>query len=496
MPLLQAKKISISFSSISILENVDFLLQQGEINCLCGENGAGKSTLVKVLSGIYSEYSGEIFINDKLVSMKSPTEAVKHGIYAIQQHRDLAPSLNAVENMFMCNELYIRKSKQRFDFNKMTKLAKEYISKFGVEINLDVPVKNLKISEQGIIAICKALVAQSKILLIDEASAPLDDEERSALYKSLQNLAKEGTGIVYITHHLDEVFRIGDSVTVLKDGKNVGRYSINELDKTKLIAKMTGNVHFYQRDLTEAKNYSEEKVIEVKNLSAKGINNISFYVRKGEVLGIAGLEGSGKDLIALTCFGYKKAQNGELIIKGEKTHLQSTIDAIRHNIGLIPNNRKEAGLVLCRDIADNITISYLNKYNIAFISGYRSNRIANAFIDKIRIKCSGPNQIVEYLSGGNQQKVLVSKWLQTKVDILFMIEPTEGIDIAARADLYGIFRELAKEGKAIIIATSDIDELMELSDRILTMAGGSIVNEYEIDQADKQIILADILKTA
>jgi ribose transport system ATP-binding protein len=496
MPLLEVKNLSISFSGIQILHEINFSVDEGEINCLCGENGAGKSTLVKVLSGIYSDYSGEILIQNKAVSLTAPTDAVKYGIFAVQQHRDLAPSLSSVENMFLCNEIYIGKNRQRLDFVKMHELAKEYVSKFGIEIDLDVPVRELKVSEQGVIAICKALVRNCKILLIDEASAPLDDEERRALYTSLQKLAKEGTAIVYITHHLDEVFKIGNSVTVLRDGRNVGKFLVSEIDKSKLIASMIGDVHLYSRELGEQKSLSDENMLEVNHLSAKGLNDVSFFVKSGEILGIAGLEGSGKNLIALSCFGFSKIQKGEIRLKNKKINLKSPLDAIKNNIGLIPDNRKEAGLVLSKDISDNIIITYLNKYDQQIISGREITKIARNYINKLRIKCVGPSQLVEYLSGGNQQKVLVSKWLQSQVDVLFMNEPTEGIDVAARADLYEIFRELAREGKAIIIATSDIDELLELSDRILTMANGIIINEYRIEEADKQVILSDVLSAA
>ncbi len=496
MALLEVKNLSISFSGIEILHDIDFSIEAGEINCLCGENGAGKSTLVKVLSGIYSDYTGEIYFQGEKISLLMPTDSVKKGIFAVQQHRDLAPSLNAIENMFLSNEIYVGKSKQRLDFKKMRALAKEYINKFNIDINLDMPVKDLKVSEQGVIAICKALVRDCKLLLIDEASAPLDDEERRALYASLQNLAKEGTAIVYITHHLDEIFRIGNTVTVLRDGRNAGKFLVSEIDKPKLIAAMTGDVKLYSRSLEQSKVLSDENVLEVRNLTVKGLNNVSLTVKRGEILGIAGLEGSGKNLIALSCFAYHKIQDGEIILKNKKVHLKSPIDAIRNNIGMVPDNRKEAGLVLSKDISDNIIITYLNKYNQQLISTAETTKIARNYINKVRIKCVGPSQLVEYLSGGNQQKVLVSKWLQSNVDVLFMNEPTEGIDVAARADLYQIFRELAQEGKAIIITTSDIDELLELSDRIITMASGEIVNEYSIEQADKQVILADILKSA
>lgn len=496
MALLEVNNLSISFSGIEILHNINFSIDEGEINCLCGENGAGKSTLVKVLSGIYAEYTGDIYFQNKKISLLFPTDAVKNGIFAVQQHRDLAPLLNAVENMFLSNEIYIGKTRQRLDFKKMRALAKEYINKFNIDIDLDVPVRDLKVSEQGVIAICKALVRDCKLLLIDEASAPLDDEERRALYASLQNLAKEGTAIVYITHHLDEIFKIGNTVTVLRDGQNAGKFLVSEIDKHKLIAAMTGNVKLYSRNFEQQKVFSDENILEVNNLCVKGLNNVSFHVKRGEILGIAGLEGSGKNLIALACFGFFKILDGEIILNNKKVTLKSPLNAIKNNIGMIPDNRKEAGLVLSKDISDNIIITYLNKYDQHLISSAETSKTARNYINKLHIKCVGPSQLVEYLSGGNQQKVLVSKWLQSDVDVLFMNEPTEGIDVAARADLYQIFRELAQEGKAIVIATSDIDELLELSDRIITMAIGEIVNEYSIEQADKQVILSDVLRAA
>jgi ribose transport system ATP-binding protein len=497
MPLLETKKINISFSGIQILYDVDFELNEGEINCLCGENGAGKSTLVKVFSGINFTYTGDIFIEGKNIRINSPVEAVKLGIYAVQQHRDLAPTLNAVENMFLCNEICIGKGRQRFDFPRMRALTLEYISKFGVEINVDIPVQNLTVSEQGIIAICKALVTDSKILLIDEASAPLDDAERLILYNSLQRLAGEGKGIVYITHHLDEVFRIGHTVTVLRDGYMVDKFPIADLDKQKLIAAMTGNTQIYSRGKDTNKVKLGETVLEVEHLCAEGLKDISFFVRGGEILGIAGLEGSGKAAIAQVCFGFQRAGAGTIKHRGRKLKLRYPIDAIQHNIGLVPNNRKEVGLVLCRDIADNIIITHINKYKKKFAAPRWAIRTAKDFIENLRIKCSGASQIVQFLSGGNQQKVLVAKWLKAEVDVLFMIEPTEGIDVGARADLYGIFRKYAREEKkAIIIATSDIDELMELSDRIITMAEGKIINEYPFEKADKQTILSDILSSS
>jgi len=494
--LLEAKNINISFTGIQILYDVDFQLNAGEINCLLGENGAGKSTLIKVFTGINSEYTGEIYLNGEPIEIRSPRDAIEHGIYAVQQHRDLAPSLDAVENMFLGNELFVGNSKQKLDFKRMREIAKEYISRFGIDVNLDVPVRNLKLSEQGVIAICKAMVANSKILIIDEASAPLDDSERVALYDSLQQLAREGKGIVYITHHLDEVFRIGDTITVLRDGRNVAKFDTSEIDKIQLVESMTGNAKLYSRDedTGEKKNLGDT-VIEIKNLSGDGLENVNLSARKGEILGIAGLEGSGKDIIAKCCFGITGA-SGEITINGEVFKPKTPIDAIKKNIGLVPNDRKVNGLLLVRDVRENIIISDINKNNRTVVSERWSESTAKKYVAEMGIKCASTSQLIEYLSGGNQQKALIAKWVEADVDVLFMIEPTEGIDVGARSDLYKVFKDLAKQGKTIIIATSDIDELLTLSDRIMTMFDGKIVGEYDYDKITKQEILADILSVA
>lgn len=493
MKLLEARNINISFSGTQILHDVQFEIESGEINCLCGGNGAGKSTLIKILSGINSNYTGEICVEGKAVRLSKPSEAVECGIYAVQQHRDLAPTLNAVENIFLNNEICIGKSKQRFDRETMRRKAMEYIQKFGVEMDLECPVAKLSVAEQGIVAICKALARNSRILLIDEASAPLDDAERQHLFEALQGLAKEGKGIVYITHHLDEVFRIGSSVTVLRDGYNAGRFSIGELDKKKLIACMTGNAKLYSRSADSSVSNIGEVVLEVQNLKAEGLTDISFSARKGEIIGIAGLEGSGTKYIAECCFGDRKIQSGTLKLHGENFSPRTPIQAIQRGVGLVPDDRKVNGLVLCKNISENIVISRINRFKKKWITNRYADEISKKYVERFSIRCTGNRQLIEYLSGGNQQKVLVAKWLDTEPDVLFMIEPTEGIDVGARADLYAIFREMAKSGMTLIIATSDIDELLELSDRILTMSRGRIVSEYAADAADKKQIMAEIL---
>lgn len=494
MVLLETKKINISFSGIQILFDVDFELKEGEIHCVCGENGAGKSTLVKILTGIYPHYTGDVIIGDEQVSIQNPRDAREQGIYAVQQHRDLVPTLNAVENIFMGNGIFKReRGKQRLDFEKMRERSLDLISKFGVQIEMNTPVQNLKVSEQGIIAICKALAAKSKILLIDEASAPLDDAERQVLYNTLKKLRDEGKGIVYITHHLDEVFNIGDRVTVLRNGEKVATENIAGFDREKLIQAMTGNIKIYDRKDTDTEINQDDLLMRFDNVSNKHISDITFDVYKGEIIGFAGLEGSFKSEIASVAFGLSKYKSGMVYFKDKPLSSKHPIQSIRKGIGLVPTDRKNAGLITCRSVAENTILTAINKKKKSIVSQSWVRKVVSKNIKQLGIKTSGQKQLVEYLSGGNQQKVLLSKWLEAQVDLLFLVEPTEGIDVGARADLYEIFRQLKEDGKALVIFTSDIDELLVLSDRIFSMVEGRIMGEYKSRSAQKQTILSDIL---
>ncbi len=494
MELINANNIGVKFGGIPVLEDVNFELRSNEIHCLCGENGAGKSTLVKVFTGVNTHYTGQIYVEDNPVTIDSARKARELGIYAVQQHRDLVPTMNAVENMFMGSELTVNKSKQRIDFDAMREIAGKEFQKFGASINLDVPVGSLKVSEQGIIAICKALIADSKILLIDEASAPLDEAERKMLYDNLIRLRAEGKGIMYITHHLEEVFILGDRITVLRNGKKVDTVLTSDVDKNELIRMMTGDVKLYERQENGRKVEDDETpVIQFENVSSDHLKNINFEAFKGEIIGFAGLEGSYKDEIAAVAFGLSKLHSGSILYKGENLVSNRPVDAIRKGIGLVPKDRKNAGLILCRSVYENIILININRFKEHVINKKRGMKATQNLIKKLSIRTRGTGQLVEYLSGGNQQKVLISKWLEAKSEVLFLIEPTEGIDIGARADLYALFKEMAREGTTLVIFTSDIDELMVLSNRIYTMVEGEIINCYDIEDADKQQILSDIL---
>ena len=492
--ILEMKNISKLFSGVQVLFDSGIQLRAGEIHGLVGENGAGKTTLIKILCGMYPDYTGEIMINGNPVSMNSPKCSRDFGIFSVQQHRDLVPTMTAAENIFLGN--YILKKNGSINMAEMRARAEEFFSIFSTKINMDVPVSELKVSEQEIIAICKAVASDGKIFLIDEASAPLDNHERAILYNLLRKLRDEGKGIIYISHHLEEIFTIGDRVTVLRNGMNVWTKDISETNRESLIAAMTGNKKLYQRvshPAVEGGQGDSAAIFDFDHVSCDGVDDLSFKVHKGEVIGFAGLENSGKNEVANLMFGLMQPKSGSLKYNGKITRFTSPSKAIRADIAMIPTERKVQGLVSCRSVAENIVLAFVNKGRKPILNRRKITGTAQRSIRDLLIKASSANQLLEYLSGGNQQKVLVAKWMMTEMDVLLCVEPTEGVDVGARADIYRIMRDLSDKGTTIVIFSSDIDELLTLCDRIYTMYHGQITGEFNAETVEKSRILSEIL---
>lgn len=492
--ILDVQNVSISFLGIQVLHDVNMQLLAGEIHCLVGENGAGKSTLVKILSGINANYTGQILVDGKPVEIRSAQISRSSGIFSVQQHRDLVPTMNAVENVFLGN--YIVKKNGSLDWPAMREKTLEYLRLFDLEIDLNVPVSTLRVSEQGILAICKAIASGGEILLVDEASAPLDNFERSRLYSLLRKLRDSGKGIVYISHHLEEIFALGDRVTVLRNGRSVWTGDTRDIDRSMLINTMTGNKKIYSRtekQMQPGVQEEEQPIFEFRDVCANGVNHVSFAVKKGEIIGFAGLEGSGKQQVADLMFGLSRHTSGQIIYHGKETNYSHPSQAVAANIGLVPTDRKVQGLVPCRSVMENASLSVINKNKQKLLDRRTMAKRVEQSIKELNIKTSGINQLVEYLSGGNQQKVLLDKWLQTGLDLLLCVEPTEGVDVGARGDIYQIMRQTSEQGKTIVIFSSDIDELLTLCDRIYSMANGQIVREFLPEKAEKTEILSDIL---
>jgi len=483
--LLHSERISKNFPGVKALDNINFDLRKGELHCLVGENGAGKTTFVKILSGAYPSYEGDIFITGENVHITDPIHAFQYGIAAIQQHRDLVPTLSGVENIFLGSE----ETKGFFvDSDKQYKKAKEITDKFDEYLDLKIPVQFLTVAEQEIIAIAKALVRNCQILLIDEATAPLDRNERKTLFEVLIELKnEEEKGIVFISHNVEELFEIGDRVTVFQDGKLVGTRDIRDVTVNDVIRLMIG------REARE--RYAKQKVergaeiLRLEDVTVHNkLQNVSLEVHRGEIVGVAGRLGSNKEMIADVIFGLAELDEGEIFFKNKRLHVDMPVDAIQKGIGMLPLDRREEGLILCRGLAENAILTWVNKLKKRFSSIKFINRMTKDYIDKLDIKASSINQRVEYLSGGNQQKVVMSKWLVADADLLILVEPTEGIDVKTRWEIYTILEDLATAGKGILVISSDVDELIVISDKIIIMRDKRIVENVEGDKIDKEYI--------
>jgi len=488
--LLKLKNVVKKFPGVVALRGVNFELERGEVHCLVGENGAGKSTIVKILSGVYPDYEGEILIDSQPAHLSSPREARQLGIASIQQERDLVPTLNSLENIFLGNEWRTRY--RLLDKKSMLNYATELANRLGVNIDLTKPVELLNVPDQEIVAIAKALSTECKILLVDEATAPLDSEERIKLFEVTRKLKQEGKGIVYISHNLEEIFQIGDKVTVLRDGRVISTKDVSKTNLEEIIHLMVGRIKRFHKQEAEL----GEKVFSVKDFRIDGfIEKVNFDVKRGEILGITGLAGCGKIEVLEGIFGLLPNAEGKINLQGKYVKITSPLSAIKKGIGLLPNNRREKGLVTCRPVSENIGLTFINSSNTVRISPKTIMRVAKEFIRLLRIVVSSPKQRVEYLSGGNQQKVVFAKSLAAKCNVLMLNEPTEGIDVRVRRELYDTLNNLAREGKSIVITSSDVEEILNMCDRILVMVNGRVAGEFTTSQTNKKEILEYMSKS-
>ena len=493
--LLEMKGITKSFPGVQALQNVNFDLQSGEVHCLVGENGAGKSTLIKIIAGVYQPDFGDIAIDGKKVHLESTHTAQQMGVSTVYQELDLVPTLTVAENIFLGEEFTT--SFGLLDKRKADKEARILLDELGTALNPKAVIQDLGITYQQLVAIGKALSRKSKILILDEPSAALNLEQVEKLFEIIAALKKKGIGIIYISHRLEEIFKIGDRVTILRDGKLITTSSVQEMNLSKLIRFVIG------RSLKE--QYVKESievgdpVLRVSGLQRKGIfHNVSFHLNKGEILGFCGLTGSGRTEIARTILGIDQKDSGDISIEGRRVEINSPADAIALGLGLIPEDRKEQGVVLCRSVGENISLSVLRQIcspPFGVINRRRQKSIENEYISKLNIMTPSSQHLVQNLSGGNQQKVVLAKWLATKCKILIFDEPTRGIDIGAKREIYGIMNALVKQGVSIIMISSELPELLALSDRILIMAKGDIVETLYSKEATQEILLEKMGET-
>jgi ribose transport system ATP-binding protein len=480
------KGITKSFYNVKALDNVSFSVKKGEIHAIVGENGAGKSTLMKILSGVYTKDAGEIFIDGKKVDILSPDQAQKLGIATIFQEFNLIQDMSVAENIFLGREprkgLFV-------DYNLMAEGTRKIFQRIGFNVNPYELVKNLGIAEQQIVEIAKALSLDSKIFIMDEPTAVLTDKEIEKLFALMKSLKNSGVTILYISHRLKEIIEICDRVTVLRDGKYIATKDVKDVDEKEIVKLMVGrelNELFPRHELS-----SKMELLRVEKLTSESVKDINFKLLKGEILGIAGLVGAGRTELAETIFGIRKKFDGQIYVKGELTDIKSPIDALKKGICLATEDRKSTGLILEMDAKSNITIPNLEKYVKLKFFIDRKNEISDVtnIARDLAIDVGSLVKEVKYLSGGNQQKVVLAKWILKNSEIYIMDEPTRGIDIGAKREIYYLIKKLADMGKGIIVISSEMQELLGLCDRILVMWQGKITGEFYRGEATEEEIM-------
>lgn len=494
---LEAKGIVEDFPGVRALDKVNFNLKRGEVHALVGENGAGKSTFVKILTGVYSPDEGEIFIDGKKVNISNPHKAQELGISIIYQEFNLVPYLSVGENIYL-GKYFFRGSRffKVVNWRRLYEESKSILRSLGVDIDPKICVQDLTVAEQQVVEIAKALAIKSRILIMDEPTSALNYFEVKHLFQIIKNLAKKGVSIIYISHRLEEVMEIGDRVTVFRDGHNVGSLSIKEATVYKLTQMMIGR-KLKSKFPTWSKREIGDELLRVKNLSAKAgvkkryaFRNINFVLHKGEILGIGGIIGSGKSELAKALVGAYPVEEGCVEIMKSKADINSPRDAIRQGIGYLPADRMNEGVVLTLSVVKNITLSSLSRFiKVGFLRLKQECSAAEEYKKELDIRTLTVNRLVMYLSGGNQQKVMIAKWLCTQAKILVFDEPAQGIDVGAKFAIYQLIFHLTKKGLGIILISSEIPELINMCDRILVMRQGEIVSDFLREEASQEKIL-------
>ncbi|WP_199425829.1 multiple monosaccharide ABC transporter ATP-binding protein [Thermaerobacillus caldiproteolyticus] len=503
--ILEMRGITKEFPGVRALDNVNLKVREGEIHALCGENGAGKSTLMKVLSGVYpyGSYSGDILFKGEICKFKDIKQSEELGIVIIHQELALIPYLSIAENIFLGNE---QAKKGIINWNETIVKTKELLQKVGLDESPNTLVANLGVGKQQLVEIAKALSKKVKLLILDEPTAALNEDDSENLLNLLLEFKEQGMSAVIISHKLNEISKVADSITILRDGKTIETLDMrrDNVTEDRIIKGMVG------RDLTNRYPKREpnigEVIFEVKNWNVyhplhndrKVINNVSFYIRKGEIVGIAGLMGAGRTELAMSIFGksYGRKISGQILKNGSEIYLEDVGKAIEHGIAYVTEDRKGNGLILMEDIRKNITLAHLRKISNKFVVNGNEEIIeAEKFLKKLKIKTPSVFQKTEKLSGGNQQKVVLSKWIFAEPDILILDEPTRGIDVGAKYEIYTLMNQLSQEGKGILMISSELPEILGMCDRIYVMSEGRITGELSKEEATQENIMKLMTKS-
>lgn len=486
--ILTMKGIDKSFPGVHALDHVDLEVRKGEVHALMGENGAGKSTLMKVLTGIYTKDSGTITYEGKEVEFHNTREAQEAGIVIVHQELNMLGHLTVAQNIFIGREF---KKGIRIDDRKMNEEAKKLFDKLNIHIDPSETMGNLTVGKQQMCEIAKAISHDAKIIVFDEPSAALTESEIEELFKIIRDLRRQQLGIVYISHRMDEIKVITDRVTVMRDGSYVGTLVTSECTKDDIINMMVGRVIYEDPKTVSNVKKDAPVVLKVEHLNAgRMVQDVSFELRKGEILGFSGLMGAGRTETARAIFGADPKTGGTIYINGKKVEIQTPQDAVNCGIGYLSEDRKRYGIVVQKSVAENSTMANLDHFvKGLFIDKKAEKKAAQEYVESLATKTPSTDQLVVNLSGGNQQKVVIAKWLVRNCDILIFDEPTRGIDVGAKSEIYKLMNRLAAEGKSIIMISSEMTEILRMSDRIVVMCEGKKTGEIDISEASQELIM-------
>lgn len=486
------ERICKNFPGVRALDNVHFELRRGEIHALMGENGAGKSTFIKVITGVYHPDDGELLLNGEKLQIRNPKEAYKHSIAAIYQHSTSYPHLSITENIFIGHE-DVSGPLRTIRWGMLHKRASELLKELGSDLDPRTPVGNLTVAEQQVVEIAKAISSNASILIMDEPTASLSKRECDNLYAIAEKLRDDGVSIIFISHRFEDMYRLADRVTVLRDGQYIGTWDVDKISQDELITAMVGR----QIDNIYPEKNCEigEEIFRVENLRRLGyFSDISFSVRRGEILGFTGLVGAGRTEVMQSIFGVDPLNGGEIYMDGERLKVKKPLDAMRAGIGLLPEDRQKQSLVMEWEIYRNITLANLAPYTHGTIINTKQEREKSSEIgNRIAVKAPTVYETVNKLSGGNQQKVVICKLLNSDLKVLILDEPTKGVDVGAKNQIYEIMNELAGQGYGIIMISSDMPEIIGMSDRIIAMHEGTVTGEFMRGEASQEEILAAVM---
>lgn len=496
MSLLEMVNISKSFYGVEVLHSVNFTLKQGTVHALMGENGAGKSTLMKILAGIHKPDSGTVHIDGKPIEINNPLEARQHGIAMIHQELTPVNEMTVAENIFLGREP-VRNG--LIDHKKLYKDTSELMERLNISINPKAKMKDLSVADQQMIEIAKAISQNARIVIMDEPTSSITDREVEILFNLIRDLKSKGTGIIYISHKIDEIMKISDEISILRDGTNVGTWQAGEIDIDTIIRNMVGRElksHYHKVSVPIG-----EKILEVKNLTIKGqFEDISFDLHKGEILGFVGLIGSGRTELMDAIFGLTQPESGKIFLDGKEVRFKGPRDAIKNGIAYVTEDRKQEGLVLPMSVHHNVTLAFLKNFvRHGIIQSRKEDAVVKEQVKTLNIKVANVKQTINSLSGGNQQKVVLAKWMITAPRIIIFDEPTRGIDVGAKVEIYKIMCEFVAQGNAIILVSSEMPEAMGMSDRIIVLSNhkysGELRREEFSEEAIAQLQFKHMVKT-